>query len=177
LVTGCAPTRIPVSGLSGSDELNQRAVGKTVQVVLANREVIYAKSIHVSPDSLCWTSRWIGETSSGHWTDKRGSVATPDVKVVKIHRTARGVLKGLLYGGGSGLILARATHSPGLFAEAEFGLKTALGALIGIIAWGTTDEDVYEFVQRAEAGGPQVKHAGSSRLRWPAGLLAGMPPD
>jgi hypothetical protein len=145
LVTGCAPTRIPVRESSGFDEVNQKADGKTAQVVLASGAVIYAKDVHAGPDSIFWTSRWIGETASGHWTDEGGSLPTPDVQAIKIHRTARGVLKGLLYGGGVGLMLAAVTYSPGWLAEVEFAMKATLGALIGIVSWGTTDEDVYEF--------------------------------
>ena len=145
MLTGCAPTRIPVSEVQGFDELNQRASGQTAQVVLASGTVIHARNIHVSPDSLSWTSHWTGELSSGDWTDQRGSVPTVDVQAVKIHRTGRGVLKGLLYGGGAGLVLAGATHSPGWLAGVTFAMKTTLGALIGVVAWATTDEDVYEF--------------------------------
>ena len=152
LLAGCAPRRIPVSELRGFDELNQRASGQTVQVVLASGTVIHAKNIHVSPDSLSWTSRWTGEFASGDWTDKRGSVATVDVKAVKIHRTGRGVLKGLLYGGGVGLVLAGATHSPGWLAGVTFAMKATIGALVGVVAWATTDEDVYEFTPQAGIG-------------------------
>ena len=149
LLAGCAPKRIPVSELRGFDELNQRASGQTVQVVLASGTVIHAKNIHASPDSLSWTSHWTGDLASGDWSDKRGSVPTADVKAVKIHRTGRGVLKGLLYGGGVGLVLAGVTHSPGWLADVEFAMKTTLGALVGVVAWATTDEDVYEFTPQA----------------------------
>jgi len=160
LLTGCAPNRIPVTEPHGFDELNRRASGQTVQVVLTSGTVVHAKSIHVSPDSLSWASRWTGDLASGDWTGRKGSVPTSDVGAVKIHRPGRGALKGLLYGGGVGLILAGVTYSPGWLAEVAFAMKTALGALLGTAAWATTDEDVYECppqtgTEKATSEGPE----------------------
>ena len=152
LVAGCAPTRIPVSRLSGFEGLNQRVEGKSVQVVLASGTVIYARNIHVYADSLSWTSRWTGEMASGRWTGERGSVPTADVKAIKIHRTARGALKGLLYGGGFGLALAIPmywAHVDDPYAPLVFVPMAALGALIGIPVGMGADEDVYVFIPPA----------------------------
>jgi hypothetical protein len=150
-LVGCAPARIPVSELSGFEELNQRVGGKTVQVVLASGKVMHARNIHVSADSLSWTDLWIGETASGRWTGERASVPTADVKAIRVHKTARGALKGLLYGAGFGLALAIPTYAAnrGLVASEHFGGLSALGVLIGVPFGMGGDEDVYEFISPA----------------------------
>ena len=150
-VAGCASTRIPVSELSGFEELNQRIGGKTGQVVLASGTVIHARNIHVYADSLSWTSRLTGEMGSGRWTDERASVPTADVKAIKIHKMTRGALKGLLYGGGFGLALAIPVYlrSNDTYRSGYFVALPVLGALIGIPFGMGADEDVYEFIPPA----------------------------
>jgi hypothetical protein len=141
-----------VSELSGFEELNQRVGGKTVQVVLASGTVIHARNIHVYADSLSWTDSWTGEMASGRWTGERGSVATADVKAIKIHNMARGALKGLRYGGVFGLALAIPmywAHAGEPYAPAIFVVIPVLGALIGIPFGMGADEDVYEFIPPA----------------------------
>jgi hypothetical protein len=151
LVTGCASTRIPLSELSGLEELNERVGGKTVQVVLASGTVIHARNIHVYADSLSWTGRLTGEMGSGLWTGERVSVPTADVRAIKVHRTARGALKGLLYGGGLGLALAVPVYwrSSDYYRSGYFVALPVLGALIGIPFGMGADEDVYEFIPPA----------------------------
>ena len=144
-LAGCAPLRIPVAELSGLDELESRIGGKTGQVTPVSGPVIPARNIHVSADSISWSHRSTGE---------RESVPTADVRSIKIHKTARGALKGLLYGGGIGLIIATPMYwadpdEP--YASVGFVIMPALGALIGIPAGMITDGDVYEFTGPAEA--------------------------
>ena len=141
---GCAPSRIPVSELSGFEELDQRIGGKTGQVVLASGLVVHARNIHVDADSVSWSDRGTGE---------RTSVSTLDVESIKIHKKARGALKGLLYGGGSGLAFASLIYwgdpdEP--YASVVFVIMPVLGALIGTPAGMTADSDVYEFTQPTE---------------------------
>ena len=139
MLVGCAPSRIPVSELSGHEELNQRIGGRTVQVVLASGSVVHARDIHVGVDLVSWSDRWTGE---------KASVSVAEVRSVKIHKTARGALKGLLYGGGIGLAIATpmyfATHNEP-YADIVFVVMPGIGALFGILAGMITDGDVYEF--------------------------------
>ena len=151
LVAGCATTRIPVSGRSGFEGLDQKIGGRTGQVVLESGKVIHARNIHVYADSLCWTGRFTGEMGSGLWTDERASVPTADVKAIKIRRPARGALKGMLRGGGFGLALAIPTYlrSNDSYRSGYFVFLPALGGLIGIPFGIGADEDVYEFIRPA----------------------------
>jgi hypothetical protein len=88
---------------------------------------------------VSWSDRWTGE---------KASVSVAEVRSVKIHKTARGALKGLLYGGGIGLAIATpmyfATHNEP-YADIVFVVMPGIGALFGILAGMITDGDVYEF--------------------------------
>ena len=154
-LAGCAPSRIPVPELSGLDELESKIGGKTAQVTLVNGAVRPARNIHVSADSVSWSHRWTGEHES---------LPTVDVRSIKIHKTARGFLKGLLYGGGAGLVFAGVMFL-GDDADASYGIviMPALGALIGVPAGMITDGDVYEFPESAESGAD----SGDGGLRTP----------
>ncbi len=149
LVAGCATTRIPVSALSGFEELDQKIGGKTGQVVLESGKVIHARNIHVYADSLCWTSRLTGEMGSGVWTAVRASVSTADVKAVKIRNPARGALRGMLRGFGFGLALAIPMYlkSNDPYRVGYFVFLPPLGGLIGIPFGIAADEDEYVFIR------------------------------
>ena len=151
VLVGCAPSRIPVSELSGHEELNQRIGGKTGQVVLASGSVVQARDIRAGVDSVSWSDRWSGE---------KASVSMAEVRSVKVHKTARGALKGLLCGAGIGLAIATPMYLANRdepYADFAFVIMPGIGAVVGILAGMITDGDVYLF------GTPPNSYEASSR--------------
>jgi hypothetical protein len=153
---------ISVSDPSVLEEVNAELEGENVTMQLLDGREVKCTGVHVGLDETSWADRSSGE---------RWSAPTGKISSIKLKKGSRGVLKGLLFGGGATTAMATGMYlasSDEPYSELVFFVLPPLGILFGMIGGGQTDADVYE-IELAGAGAEGQAHGPPE---FPSGITA-----
>jgi hypothetical protein len=148
---GCSSTRVVnVTAAPGElKELNDAAAGKQSRIVLADGTTLMGSDLSMGPRETSWLQ--MGDESD------RSTVATRELRTIRVARDSRAALQGGLLGALGGAVLGvtldtysvtAPTVSDGSGESSEDWMGTAVGAAVGaligaMVGWLIGCEDVF----------------------------------
>lgn len=130
LVLGCGAQRVPVADPSAVASANAKLQDREATLYLQNGGHTAVFDVELGAEETSWENLW---------TSERHSAPTTEVSRIEVGRTARGVVKLLLYGGAT--VYAFLTSMP--VTGVAFALLPVLLVTVGPPTF-VGDADVYE---------------------------------